>query len=37
MINFPGKQQYNGEDLYRIVKILRGEGGCPGHAYYVKK
>ncbi len=29
MINFPGKQQYNGEDLYRIVKILRGEGGCP--------
>lgn len=29
MINFPGKAQYDAEDLRRVVELLRGEGGCP--------
>ena len=29
MINFPGKEKYDAQDLRKIVEILRGEGGCP--------
>ena len=29
MINFPGKEKYDAQDLRQIVEILRGEGGCP--------
>ena len=29
MVNFPGKERYNGEDLRQVVEILRGEDGCP--------
>ena len=29
MIKFPSKPRYDGDDLRRIVEILRGEGGCP--------
>ncbi len=29
MINFPSKERYDGQDLRRLVEVLRGEGGCP--------
>lgn len=29
MVNFSHKQRYNIDDLLEIVKLLRGEGGCP--------
>jgi tetrapyrrole methylase family protein/MazG family protein len=29
MVDFECKENYNVEDLRRIVKLLRGEGGCP--------
>ena len=29
MINFEYKEKYNFYDLVNIIKILRGEGGCP--------
>lgn len=29
MVNFQQKQKYNIDDLLEIVKLLRGEGGCP--------
>ena len=29
MVNFPGKEKYDGNDLRAVVEILRGEDGCP--------
>ncbi|MBQ3277121.1 MAG: nucleoside triphosphate pyrophosphohydrolase [Oscillospiraceae bacterium] len=29
MINFPGKPQYDVDDLRRVMEILRSEDGCP--------
>ena len=29
MIDFPGKPQYDADDLRQVVEILRGEDGCP--------
>jgi len=29
MVNFPGKERYDAQDLRAVVEILRGENGCP--------
>ena len=32
MIDFTGKEQYDFSDLFRLVELLRGPGGCPWDA-----